>query len=58
MSKYKLTNKAQRDHINIYDYSKKKWSTIQADKYLKSIINEMRLHFFQTIKALASLVVI
>jgi len=40
MSKYHLTRKAQNDLIDIWDFTKFKWSKEQANKYVNNLIKE------------------
>lgn len=42
MDKYKISNKAQRDLIDIWDFTKYKWSKKQANKYIKDILKEFK----------------
>lgn len=39
MAKYKLTNKAVDDLTQIWNYTNKKWSESQADKYYQMLVD-------------------
>ena len=41
MAKYKITNAAQEDLRNIWDYTKNNWSRNQANKYFNQLIAQI-----------------
>ena len=42
MANYMLTNKAVEDLTGIWDYTLKKWSEQQADKYYEMLIDTFK----------------
>lgn len=40
MNKYIISEKAKSDLIEIADYTNKKWSAIQAEKYIRMILSQ------------------
>ena len=42
MATYKISKKAKRDLIKIWEYTLRRWSIVQADKYYNLLLSEMQ----------------